>query len=354
MRNSKWVRLLAYVTGSVNQELLLQNEYLAAENRILRTKLPARLRLSDPERVTLAEVGKRVERKAMREIASVAKPDTILAWYRKLIAQKFDGSKNRPYPGRPRLDEKLEALIVRMARENSGWGYDRIVGALANLGYTVSDQTVGNILRRHGMAPAPRRGRTMSWKDFLAAHMSVLAGADFFTVDVLKWRGLVTYYVLFFIHLETRRITIGGITRHPDGEWMEQIARSATQESWGYLSRCRYVLHDRDKKFCASFRSVMTAAGVKPIMLPAKSPNLNAYAERWVRSVKQECLSKLVLMGAGPLQRSLTEYAAHYHLERNHQGKGNKLLTPPVEQKGLKIRCRHRLGGLLKFYARAA
>ena len=137
MRNSKWVRLLAYVTGSVNQELLLQNEYLAAENRILRTKLPARLRLSDPERVTLAEIGKRVGRKALREIACVAKPDTILAWYRKLIAQKFDGSRYRQYPGRPRLDEKLEALIVRMARENSGWGYDRIVGALASIRFRI-------------------------------------------------------------------------------------------------------------------------------------------------------------------------------------------------------------------------
>jgi putative transposase len=282
MRNRKWLRLLGYVTGSVNQELLLQNEYLAAENRILRTRLAARLRLSDPERVTLAEIGKRVGRKALRKITTVAKPDTILAWYRKLIAQKFDGSKRRQYPGRPRIDDKLEALIVRMARENSGWGYDRIAGAMANLGYEVSDRTVGNILRRHGIAPAPRRGRMMPWKDFLAAHMSVLAGADFFTVEVLKWRGLVTYYVLFFIHLETRKITIAGITRHPDGEWMEQIARSATQQSWGYLSRCRYVLHDRDTKFCASFRSTLGAAGVKPILLPAKSPNLNAYAERWV------------------------------------------------------------------------
>src|SRR6202451_3183729 len=321
MRNNKWLRLLAYVTGSVNQELLLQNEYLAAENRILRTKLPSRLRLSDPERVTLAEIGKRVGRKALREIACVAKPDTILAWYRKLNAQKFDGSKHRRYPGRPRVDEALEALIVRMARENSGWGYDRIVGAVANLGYTVSDQTVGNVLRRHGIAPAPHRSRTMSWKDFLAAHMNVLAATDFFAVEVLKWRGLVTYYVLFFLHLETRRITIAGITRHPDEEWMKQIARTATQESWGDLNRCRYVLHDRDAKFCAAFRSELQAAGVKPIMLPAKSPNLNAYAERWVRSVKQECLSKLVLVGEGPLQRSLSAFTAHYHQERNHQGK---------------------------------
>src|SRR5215472_15493940 len=228
MKENPWARLLAYVTGLNNQELLLKNEYLAAENRILRAHSPARPRLSDPERATLAEIGKRLGRKALSQVARVAKPDTILAWYRKLIARKFDGSKHRRYPGRPTIEPKLEELIVKMARENSGWGYDRIVGALSNLGYTVSDQTVGNTLRRHGIAPAPQCGRTMSWRDFLAAHMNVLAGADFFTVEVLKWRGLVTYYVLFCIHLETRRVTIAGITRHPDGEWMEQIARSAT------------------------------------------------------------------------------------------------------------------------------
>jgi putative transposase len=154
--------------------------------------------------------------------------------------------------------------------------------------------------------------------------------------------------------LETRRVTIAGIIRHPDGEWMKQIARTATQESWGYLNRCRYALHDRDKKFCSSFRLALAAAGVKPIMLPTKSPNLNAYAERWVRSVKQECLSKLVLFGEGSLQRSLNEYTAHYHLERNHQGKNNRLLTPLAVSKGPKIHCHQRLGGLLKFYARAA
>src|SRR5580704_151194 len=138
MRNCKWVRLLAYVTGSVNQELLLQNEYLAAGNGSSVGSCPARLRLSDPGRVTLAEIGKRVGRRALREIACIARPDTILAWYRRLIAQKYDGCKYRKYPGRPRIDEKREALIVRMARENAGWGYDRIVGALANLGHSVS------------------------------------------------------------------------------------------------------------------------------------------------------------------------------------------------------------------------
>src|SRR6266403_348850 len=253
MRNSRWVRLLAYVTGSVNQELLLRNEYLAAENRILRAKLSARLRLSNPERTTLAEIGKRLGRKALREVACVAKPDTVLAWYRRLIAQKFDGSKHRQYPGRPPVSSEIETLVVRMARENSGWGYDRIVGALANLGRRLSDQTVKNILHRHGIAPAPKRSQVMSWKDFLAAHMNVLAGCDFFTVEVLSWRGLVTTNVLFSLHLESRRGSVAGITRHPDQEWMEQIARTATQETWGYLDRCRYVPHDRDTKFCGSF-----------------------------------------------------------------------------------------------------
>ena len=169
---------------------------------------------------------------------------------------------------------------MQMARQNPSWGYDRIVGALANLGHVISDQTVGNILRRHGIAPAPKRSQNTTWKDFIAVHMAVLAGVDFFTVKVLTWRGLVTYYVLFFLHLESRRVNVAGITRHPDQAWMEQIARGATQEAWGYLHPCRTVLHDRDTKFSASFRSVLAAGGVKTIPRPPRSPNLNADAER--------------------------------------------------------------------------
>ena len=188
-----WARLLAFVTGLVNQELLLRNEYLVAENRILRAHLPLRLRLSDAERSTLAEIAKRLGRKALKDIARVARPDTLLVWYRRLIAQKFDGSRRRAYPGRPRVSPEVEALVVRFARENRGWGYDRIVGALANLGHAISDRTVGNILRRHNLAPAPERSRTTTWKEFIRLHLDVLAGADFFTVELLTWRGLVTY-----------------------------------------------------------------------------------------------------------------------------------------------------------------
>ena len=263
MRNTEWARLLAYVTGLVNQKLLLQNEYLAAENRILRAQLPTRLLLSNPQRSTLAEIGKRLGRKALQQVACVAKPDTILAWYRRLVAQKFDGSKQRSYPGRPPVGLEVTELVVRMARENPGWGYDRIVGALSNLGHKLSDQTVGNILRRHGIPPAPKRSQNTNWKDFIAAHMAVLAGVDFFTVEVLTWRGLATYYVLFFLHLESRRVSLAGITRHPTETWMEQMARNAVDEDSGYLRQHRYVLHDRDTKFSASFRALLSTGNVK-------------------------------------------------------------------------------------------
>ena len=166
--------MLAYVTGLVNQELLLQNEYLAAENRILKSHCKQALRLNDGERTTLAEISRRLGRKALQQVACVARPDTILAWYRRLIAHKFDGAKKRRPPGRPRISPETEHLVLRLARENSGWGYDRIVGALANLGHQLSDQTVGNILRSHGIAPAPKRSQTTTWKDFIRSHMDVL------------------------------------------------------------------------------------------------------------------------------------------------------------------------------------
>ena len=214
-----WARMVAYVTGTVNQELLLRNEYLGAENRILRGQIKGRLLLSEGEKATLAEIAQRLGRKALEELAAVAKPDTLLAWYRKLIANKFDGSRFRQRVGRPRIDDEAERLVVQMAKENPSWGYDRIVGALANLGFLLSDQTVGNILRRHGLSPAPKRKQAISWKDFIRSHMEVLVGTDFFTVEVLTLKGLVTYYVLFFIHLESRRVSLAGMTRYPGHEW---------------------------------------------------------------------------------------------------------------------------------------
>jgi putative transposase len=348
----EWARILAYITGTVDQELLLRNEYLAAENRILRGQLKGRLRFSDAERAKLGEIGRRLGRKALGEVANAALPDTILAWYRRLVARKFDGSKQRRTPGRPRIDRAIEELIVRMAEENPSWGYDRIAGALANLGHEVSDQTVGDVLQRHGVPSASDRKHTTTWAAFIRAHLAVLAGTDFFTVEVLTLRGLVTYYVLFFIHLESRKIDIAGITVHPNEQWMQQIARNATMEGCGTLRDCHYLLHDRDTKFTISFRAIIVSGQVKPLALPAHSPNLNAYAERWVRSVKEECLSKVILFGERALRRALNEYVSHYHAERNHQGKGNVLLFRRVTAtcREEPVQCRERLGGLLRYY----
>lgn len=200
----QWARILAYITGKVDQELLLRNEYLAAENRILRDQIKGRLQLTNGERATLGETAHRLGRKAVEEVANAAKPDTILGWYRRLVAQKFDGSKSRKKVGRPRIEVEVEQLIVRMARENRGWGYDRMVGALANLGYEGSDQTVGNVLARYGILPAPKRKHTTTWAEFIRAHLAVLVGTDLFSAEVPTLRGLVTFYVLFLLHLESR------------------------------------------------------------------------------------------------------------------------------------------------------
>ena len=352
-----WARVLAYITGTVDQELLARNEYLAAKNRILKAQLKARLKLSDVERAMLGKIGHRLGRKALAEVATVAKPDTILSWYRKLVARKFDGSKARRGPGRPRVRREVEELIVRMAEENRDWGYDRIVGALANLGYSVCDQTIGNVLQRHGLPPAPERKRTTPWPAFIRTHLALLAGTDFFTAEVLTLRGLVTYYVLFFIHLESRRVDIAGMTIYPDEPWMKQMARNVTMEGCGILRDCRYLLHDRDTKYTRSFRAIIASSRVEPLALPARSPNLNAHAERWVRSVKEECLSKVILFGERSLRHALNEYVEHYHAERNHQGKGNVLLFPhdtDTRRDQQPVRCRERLGGLLRYYHQEA
>jgi len=352
-----WKALLAYITGSVDQELLLRNEYLVNENRILRQQITGRVRLSDGERKTLAEIGKKLSKEALAEVASIVTPDTILAWHRKLVAQKFDGAERRKTFGRPKIAVELEALIIRMAQENRSWGYDRIVGALANLGYTVSDQTVGNILKHHGLPPAPERKKTTTWKEFIRTHLDVLVATDFFTAEVWTLGGLVTYYVLFFLHLGSRKVQVAGVTPHPNEAWMVQVARNVTMEEWGCLSPGQYLIHDRDTKFCPAFQQIIDDTGVERLVLPPRSPNLNAYAERWIRSIKDEALSRIILFGEGSLRHVLHEYVDHYHHERNHQGKGNVLLFPSASHKPPRagpMQCRERLGGLLKYYTREA
>jgi putative transposase len=352
-----WKQLLAYITGSVDQELLLRNEYLVMENRLLRKQIIGRVSLSDGERKTLAELGKQLGKQVLEGIATIVKPDTILAWHRKLVAQKFDGSQQRKAPGRPSIDAKLEALVVRMAKENRSWGYDRIAGALKHLGYTMSDQTVGNMLKRHGIPPAPEREKTTTWNACIRIHMDVLVATDFFTTEVWTLGGFVTYDVLFFIQLASRKVHRVGVTPHPDQRWMGQIARNVTLADWGVLTSGHYLIHDRDGKYCPVFQRIIDGAGVTRVLLPPRSPNLNAYAARWVRSVKEECLARIILFGERALRPTLKEYLTHFHQERPHQGKGNVVRMPVrghVTTHDEPIRCRERLGGLLRYYDRDA
>jgi transposase InsO family protein len=243
-----------------------------------------------------------------------------------------------------------------MARENASWGYDRIQGALANLGHIIAPNTVKNILKRHGVDPAPEREKRTSWTTFLKSHWDVMAATDFFTVEVWTARGLVTYYVLFVMRLETRSVHIAGVTTAPNGAYMRQVARNLTDVSDGFLLNSRYLIMDRDTKYTEEFRDNLYREGVKPVRCPARAPNCNAFAERFVRSIKEECLDRLILFGEASLRRALREYVAHYHTERNHQGVGNELLesltmVSPSEEP---LQRRERLGGVLNFYHREA
>ena len=231
-----WKKLLASITGSVDQELLLRNEYLVTENRLLRKRLPGRVRLSDGERIALAEIGKRLGRQALAAVATIVTPETILAWHRKLVAQQFAGSHQRKALGCSRVDPALEALVVRLAQEHRSWGYDRIVGALGHLGHTISDHTVGNILKRHGIPPAPERKKTTTGQECIRTPMDRLVATNCLTAAVWTTAGLVTYDVLFFIHLASRKVYVAGATPHPDQRWMMQMARNVTMEAWGFLT----------------------------------------------------------------------------------------------------------------------
>ena len=196
-----WKKLLGSITASVDEELRLRNAYLVAENRILRQQITGRVPLTDSDRKALTEIGQQLGRKALAEIATVAKPDTILAWHRTWADPQRERSRSPKAVGRPRIDKGIEDLGVRIARENCSWGYDRIVGALTNLGYTVSDQTVGNILRRHRIPPAPERKKTMTWWEFIRIHMDVLGATDFFTSPVWSRLKLGLAFLLVFVHV---------------------------------------------------------------------------------------------------------------------------------------------------------
>jgi len=339
-------------SGWVHRHQLLVIEFLQAENRLLKARLRGkRIRFTDAERALLARKAKAVGRKALLELDTVVSPDTLLRWHRRLVAQKWNFNHRRG-PGRPGIMRHISELIVRMAHENPRWGYTRIQGALANLSHKVGRGTIANVLKRNGIEPSPERSRRTPWSTFLKAHWKVLAASDFLTVEVWTGRGLVTHYVLFVISLADRVVSIAGITTRPDESWMLQIARNATDSQAGALHAKRYLIIDCDTKYSKQFRRLIRDNGTKVIRLPPMSPNLNAYAERFVRSIKSECLNRMIFIGQASLRRAVAEYLDHYHRERNHQGLENQLIHAPavVAANDGAIYRHARLGGTLNFY----
>jgi putative transposase len=346
---------LLLFSGWVNRHQQAVIEYLLEENRVLRAmNVSRRLRLTDDQRRRLAVKGHVLGRRHLAAVAGIVTPDTILRWYRKLVTQKYNGSRTRR-PGRPTTKPDLAALVVRMANENPTWGYTRIRGGLKHLGHNLARNTIKAILKDHGIDPAPERRTKMPWKTFLAAHWDGLAAADFFTVEVLTVAGLIRYFVLFVMKLKTRTVEIAGITSEPDAPWLTQVARNLTDAEDGFLRGTEYFILDRDPLYTAAFRNLLRDSGVMPLRLPARSPNLNAFAERFVGSVKSECLDRIVPLGETHLRAAIRAFMDHYHEERPHQGLGNELIAPNPTSRGPgPVRCRERLGGVLKFYYREA
>jgi putative transposase len=282
------------------------------------------------------------------------KPDTLLRWHRRLIAGTWTYPHSRT--GRPPLNHGVQQLIVRLARENPRWGYDRIRGELLRLGVRVSATAVRTTLRRHGLDPAPRRAVT-SWRAFLRQQAAGIVACDFFIVDTVWLRRL---YVLFFIEIGTRRVHLAGVTASPDGAWVTQQARNLLLVLEEQGRRVRFLLRDREAKFSRSFDDVFRSEGAEVLVTPVQAPRANAYAERWVRTVRAECLDWLLIVGRGHLEQVLRVYAEHYNRHRPHRALQLEAPDRPVrptvvgEDRQGGVYRRDLLGGLLHEYRRAA
>ena len=357
-----WQVLLLILAGLINRDLQEVIDYLVMENRVLREKIGSkRILLSDNQRRRLAVKGKTLGRKRLKELGAIFSPDTILRWHRQFIAQKWDYSdrskQSNKQVGRPETHPDIVKLVLRFATENPTWGYDRIAGALANVGHELSGQTVGNILKANGIEPSPDRKQGTSWKEFLKAHWETLAATDFTNVEIWTPRGLVTVSLLFVMELKTRKVHFAGVTDPGDGgASMKRIAKNLTDCEDGFLLGKTHLIMDRDTRFSEAFRSVLQQEGIESVRLPPRSPNLNAYMERFMRSIKHECLNRMIFFGENSLRKAVKQYLIHYHEERNHQGLDNQLIVPLEKPPDINqpIETTERLGGMLKSYRRVA
>lgn len=345
--------LIVCIAGWLNREQQKVIEYLKAENRVLRNKVPGkRLRFSQAERNLLSSKAKGICYSKLKELANAVTPETLTRWIRGQAGKKYDSSGTRRR-GRPAKPKEIRDLVIRLAKENSGWGYTKIRGVLKSLGDEIGRTTISKILTDAGIPPAPDRRKGKKWKAFLRENMSVLSAVDFFTVELPTVLGFQRFTVMMVMQLGTRKVHLAGIREEPNGAWVEQVGRGLVDGFGGVLAGQKYLIHDRATVFTEKFSAILKGGGVRTLKLPARSPNLNSHLERWIRSIREECLDHLVLFGEGSLRYAITEYIEHFHKERPHQGLGNKIIEPRFEspnEGGEPVECRPRLGGLLKYY----
>jgi putative transposase len=356
--------IIAMVAYAINERMARRIDYLLEEVRVLKevyTETTGRKRIpfTDAQRLRLAIKGKALTPDERKGCCQIVRPGTILAWFRQLATKKYDSSTQRKKPGKARKPDEIRKLVIRLARKNLGWGYTKIRDALRGLKIEIGRSTVASILKEAGIEPAPERTRKRTWKQFIRSHWETLYACDFFAVETLGIFGTVRIMVLFVIELRTRAVHIAGMRINPDGAWMIQIARNLLDPEGGFLRNATHLIHDRDPLFTNAWVELLKSSGVESVRIPASSPNCSPHAERFVRTVRTECLDHFVIFGERHLRHPLREYITHYLRERFHQGLGGQLIAPAKPSANDnsatgEIRCRSRLGGLLNYYHREA
>ena len=347
LRGFGWLALLARSDRAKDAEILILRHQVAVLQRQVKTPP-----LSWADRALLSALARLLPRGQLHHLRLIISPRTLLRWHASLVRRQWTYPCRAP--GRPRTALAVRTLVLGMARDNPSWGYRRIHGELAGLGYKVAPSTVWQILKDAGIDPAPRRaGQT--WRAFLAGQATTILAVDFFHVDTVFLRRL---YVLFFIEHGTRRVHLAGITAHPTGEWVTQQARNLMMNLEDRAEGLKFLIRDRDAKFTGGFDAVFTAIGVRIIKSPVQAPRANAVAERWVGSARRECLDRMLITGERHLQLVLDEYVDHYNWHRPHrtlqQNPPAGRSHPPAIGANIRVLRRDRLGGLIREYAQVA
>jgi transposase InsO family protein len=339
-----WLGLLARVQASKNAEILV----LRHEVAVLRRQV-SRPRSSWPDRAVLAALSRLLPKHRLHRFVT---PETLLRWHRDLIKRRWTYPHRQP--GRPSTVPALRRLILRMAAENPTWGYRRIHGELARLGQKVAPSTVWLLLKRCGIDPAPRR-TSLTWQQFLAAQAEGILACDFFHAETVLLKRL---YVLFVLEVSTRRVHIVGVTANPTGEWVAQQARNLLMVLADRIEQLRFLVRDRDAKFTDAFDAIFASEGIRILRTPVRAPRANAFAERWMGTVRRELLDRTLIMGRQHLETVLSEYVAHYNQHRPHrsldQGPPLGVIPPPAPEADLPVVRLDRVGGLIHEYAQVA